>query len=362
LETIERDYAPQGVKFFYIYKALAHPETNGYITPFTLEERLMHVAEAKRTLGTKFDWICDSMDNDLKHALGDRPNSEFIIDPKGEIVVARQWSKPADLRQDLERLIGKVDRPTTAAELKMPKTPPPSKAATGIVKRVELPGGLSPLKIAPVVNHAEKEPTPHYAKLRAELSGDQLYLGFFLDPLYRVHWNNKAPAIKFSIEPPAGVSVTPGSGSGPKVEVDADADPREFLVTVSGRSDDPMKVTVNYFACDDAETFCLPVTQVYEVSFERDRDGGNRRTGGGVRGASRGPGGSMADAAARENRMTEMMRRVPVLVALDRDRDGILSARELENAPRSLLRADRNRDGEISGEELRPRPAGPGRR
>jgi len=24
------------------------------------------------------------MDNRLKHALGDRPNSEFVIDPKGE--------------------------------------------------------------------------------------------------------------------------------------------------------------------------------------------------------------------------------------------------------------------------------------
>ncbi len=155
--------------------------------------------------------------------------------------------------------------------------------------------------------------------------------------------------------------MTPESGNGPKVEVDADADPREFLVTVSGRSDDPLKVTVNYFACDDAETFCVPVTQVYEVSFERDRDGGNRRTGGGGSGASRGPGGGM-DASARENRFTEMMRRVPVLVALDSDRDGILSAQELEEAPRSLLRADRNRDGEISGEELRPRPGGPGRR
>jgi hypothetical protein len=362
LETIQRDYAPKGVEFHYIYKALAHPETNGYVTPFTLEERLMHVAEAKRTLGTRFHWICDSMDNDLKHALGDRPNSEFIIDPKGEIVVSREWSKPSDLRSDLERLVGKVDRPTSVADLNIKKLPPPSKAATGVVKRLELPGGMSPLKITPVVNKTDKNPTPHYAKLRAESSGDQLYVGFFLDPLYKVHWNNKAPAIKFTIDPPEGVSVTPASGGGPKVEVDADADPREFLVTVTGRSEDPIKVTVKYFACDDAETFCVPVTQVYEVSLERDRDGGSRRTGGGGRGANRGPGGGMADADSRKSRMTEMMRRLPVLVALDRDRDGILSARELENATSSLRRADRNRDGEISGEELRPRGGGPGRR
>ena len=362
METIERDYAPKSVKFYYIYKALAHPENNGYVTPFTLEERLMHVAEAKRTLGTRFNWICDSMDNDLKHALGDRPNSEFIVDPKGEIVVSREWSKPADLRNDLERLVGKVESPTNVADLNMRQLPPPSKAATGVVKRVELPQGMSPLKITPLVDEDERNPTPHYAKLRAESSGDQLYLGFFLDPLYKVHWNNKAPAIQVTIKPPVGVTVTPESGSGPEVEVDADADPREFLVTVTGRSNDPMKVTVKYFACDDAETFCVPVTQAYDVSFERDRDGGSRRSPGGRPGAGRSGGRGVAAEASRESRMREMMRRIPVFIALDRDRDGILSADELENASSSLLRADRNRDGEISGEELRPRPGGPDRR
>jgi hypothetical protein len=35
LEAIERDYSDRGVKFYYIYKALAHPENNGYVTPFT---------------------------------------------------------------------------------------------------------------------------------------------------------------------------------------------------------------------------------------------------------------------------------------------------------------------------------------
>ena len=28
------------------------------------------------------------MDNRLKHALGDRPNSEFVIDPAGKVVEA----------------------------------------------------------------------------------------------------------------------------------------------------------------------------------------------------------------------------------------------------------------------------------
>ena len=89
METIYRDYAPQGVNFYYIYKTLAHPELDGYIEPFTLEERLMHVKEAQRTLGSEITWISDSMSNDLKHALGDSPNSEFVVDPAGKIVRLR---------------------------------------------------------------------------------------------------------------------------------------------------------------------------------------------------------------------------------------------------------------------------------
>ncbi|MDP6059060.1 MAG: hypothetical protein QGH33_09205, partial [Pirellulaceae bacterium] len=80
---MHRDYAPKGVKFYYIYKYLAHAGAKGYVQPFSLQERLLHIQEARRTLGTKIDWICDTMDNDLKHALGDAPTSEFIISPEG---------------------------------------------------------------------------------------------------------------------------------------------------------------------------------------------------------------------------------------------------------------------------------------
>ena len=86
METVHRDYSPKGVEFYYLYKALAHPELNGYINPVTLEERLMHIAEAKRTLGSEITWLADRMDNELKHALGNRPNSEFLLDPKGKVL------------------------------------------------------------------------------------------------------------------------------------------------------------------------------------------------------------------------------------------------------------------------------------
>ena len=65
--------------------------------------------EAQRTLGSEFTWICDTMTNDVKHSLGNAPNSEFVIDPKGVIVRKRVWSRPGELREDLEELVGPVE-------------------------------------------------------------------------------------------------------------------------------------------------------------------------------------------------------------------------------------------------------------
>ena len=55
----------------------------------------MHVTEARAKLGSQITWLCDSIDNDLKHALGDAPNSEFIIDPNGQIISAQTVERSA---------------------------------------------------------------------------------------------------------------------------------------------------------------------------------------------------------------------------------------------------------------------------
>ncbi len=52
----------------------------------------------------------------------------------------------------------------------------------------------------------------------------------------------------------------------------------------------------------------------------------------------------------------------PVIAALDTDRDGFISAGEMEDATESLKKLDKNKDGSLSPEELfphRPRPNGP---
>ena len=82
-------------------------------------------------------------------------------------------------------------------------------------------------------------------------------------------------------------------------------------------------------------------------------------------------GGAFGPMAGRPGAGPEMMMRVmPVLAALDANRDGVISAAEINNASNALKKLDRNGDGELTAEELRPnlgqigeaqgdRPAGP---
>ena len=218
------------------------------------------------------------MENDLKHALGNAPNCEFVIDPEGKIVRLREWSRPDTLRADLVELVGPVENPTDPRDVEVRFTPPPRTAATGVVPRQQLEGRPTPLVVT-ADTAASKE--PFYAKLRAEVEPDvlsdgvgRLYLGFHLDPLYDVHWNNLAAPIEFEVTTPAGVLIEPSSGKGPQVDVEADADPREFLLDVDLRFPRPVTVTVKYFACNDEEGWCKPVTQSYTIEWKRDADGG----------------------------------------------------------------------------------------
>ncbi len=297
LETVYRDYSSKGVRFYYVYKALAHPEMNGFVQPFSIEERLAHIKEAKRRLGTEIPWIADSMGNDIKHAFGDRNNSEFLFDPEGKLISARDWSDPEALRWDLEERVGKVDVITRVQDLDLPSGFSQRRAAaSSVVPRLETPAGLVATKVTP-----GKEAThPHYAKLRAELdrsllSGGkgQLKLGFHLDPIYGVHWNNLVDPIQWEIRTPDGVLVSPGQGVGPKVAAESDVDPREFLVEVDRcESNGPLELIVRYYGCNDEEGWCMPVTQSYTIDFVVDRDAGRPQGARGARGGFGRRGGS----------------------------------------------------------------------
>jgi len=292
---VARDYRPQGVKFYFIYKALAHPSYQGYVAPYTLEERLAHVREARRTLGTSIPWLVDAMDNRLKHALGDAPNSEFVMDPQGKLVRVRRWSDPEALRKDLVELVGPTKKITRPEEVKLRRQPPPKVAKQGVVPRLEVPRGMQPLKVEPQLKGSTE---PFYMKLRAEGTPEllrsgrgKLYLGFYPDPIYHVHWNNLTPVPQITIEAPRGVKLSPAVLKGPQVKEPADIDPREFLIQVqqAPRGSGPLRVKIRYFACNDEAGWCKHLEQEYLVYLQRDADGGRRL---GTRGgplAGRGP-------------------------------------------------------------------------
>lgn len=396
METIYRDYSPKGVRFVYLYKALAHPELNGYINPITLDERLMHIAEAKRTLGSEIPWIADAMTNDLKHAIGDRPNSEYLLDPQGRVLRARSWSNPDQLRRDLEEFVGPVENPTHVSELNMKIKPAPEHAPTGVVPRIRRRGFYRALLAEPQLGKTNE---PFYTKLRAEAeqsllrTGEgKLYLAFLLDPLHGVHWNNRAPAMDVTLTPPEGIEISPAKLTGPEVEEDADADPREFLVDVKlSDSREPVALKFRYFACTDK--WCRPVTQEYLITWDVNADAGRvvsrrmdfnnpgrgRGIGGrpGRGGGPRGPGGfgnpedfierllagdTDGDDRLTSEEMPEQMRRR--FDRMDQNGDGYVEPSEIEammqrgfgrrGGPGAMMQRDADGDGKLSMEEVPP--------
>lgn len=326
------------MKFFFVYKTLAHPELVGdYVQPFTLDERRAHARQAEKQLGATVPWLVDAMDNRLKHALGDRPNSEFVIDPKGKVVRKRAWSNPAQVRKDLEDLVGKVDKVTKESDIKL-KLELPLKAAAerGVVPRIKRPR-MQAIEMEPVID--PKAP-PFYAKLRAEADPDllrtgkgQLYLGFHIDPFHDGHWNNLTPPLKYKLELPAGAKVAKAAGEAAKVLAVSDTDPREFLLDVEAwPADEPIKLTVTYSAC--VKDACHALKQEYVLHLRRDKDGG------GARGAGAGfwePEEFARQMLARDkngdgklNRDEVMGLVLPHFEHFDKNKDGLLDAEELK--------------------------------
>ena len=305
-EAVARDYLPQGVQFYFVYGALAHPENNGYVQPYSQEERLMHVAEAKKKMQTTVPWLADNMDNGMRWAMGNFPNSECLLDPQGKVVYVSSWSNSGSLRESLAKHVGPVENPTRASDLNLPTIQ--RERTDEVVPRVQVSEELTGVKVKPQPSNE-----PLYAKLRCEVApsviesgSGQIYLGFHLDPLYDTHWNNLAEPLKYELTDSTGAKINPASGQAPKVSQESDTGPREFLVDIEGAdTSKPLTLTAFYYACSDSPAFCKAVKQTYEITLEKDlfaggvngrsfRFGGNSRGGGGA--GNRGGGGSRGGA------------------------------------------------------------------
>ncbi len=356
VEAVYQDYkGREDIQFFYLYKTLAHPEYNGYIQPVSIEERLQHITEAKRVLDTSLPWLCDTMENTVRHTLGLGPNTQVVVSPEGKIVHTLGWSDGALLRKELIQFVGDTEKHTQVSEVSLKKgTPALAQKAWGKsgLERPQFDETLVPL-IFSVVGDSKH---PLYVKPRFEATpsvlqrgrGD-LYLGFRLDPIHGVHWNNLAAPLQFELDLPEGFYATPKRAQALEVSMDADADPREFVVEItSAQPGHTFGLTVRYFACSDEEGWCIPVTQSYEVTLAADQDGGgtmgrsferggnrNGRQGNQTR---RGPG----QGGRMEGGPPQMKQR---LMQADIDGDGMISRSEAPEPMRARFdQADKNLD------------------
>lgn len=337
LEAVQRDYGPKNVKFFFIYKALAHPELAGnYVQPFTLEERLKHAAQAKQQLGTEIPWLVDAMDNRLKRALGDRPNSQFIIDPTGTIISKRAWSHPGLVRKVLEEKVGPFEKITEVEDLNLKLGQfVESTAPRGLVERIP----RAEMKALTMEPQLSQNTLPFYAKLRAEASDEllkqgsgALYLGFHIDPFLSAHWNNLTEPLAVSIECAESVVMDRRHAVAAKIKAPQDADPREFLFQVkSWPKTEPIQITVTYHACVGEN--CHAVKQNYTVWRDRTVDGGGARgSGAGYWDADEFTARILASDSDGDRRIKES--EAPGVIAphfssLDKNKDGELDPKEL---------------------------------
>ena len=276
VEAAARDYADRGVQFYYVYKTLAHPENHGYVEPLTLDERLKHIEDAQSVLGTEVTWLCDTLKNEVKHALGNAPNSAFVLDKAGVIVHMQSWFDEEELRTTLDDRVGAPEQRTSHEALRLPEV---QRVGGGerVLPRLQVPSNL-------VAVHVRPQPPleDHYAKLRAEVTPEvlssgsgKLYLAFHLDPVLDVHWNNLTEPLRVTLAASEGMIVSPATKVAPRVDVDTDTTPREFLIDLRNtKAGSTITVDVHYFACSDSAGWCREMKQRYIVSLERDDDMG----------------------------------------------------------------------------------------
>lgn len=274
-----RDYRDK-VQFFYVYKNLAHPEVNNFVPVNSVQERLLHIQRAKEMMQTEMNWICDTLTNDVKERFGGTYNGEFVIDPEGRLLRKRFWSDPIALRKDLVEIIGPVQKETKVEDLETVFQP---KARTKVASNV-VPKPIMPAQLTPLVVKAKESEDPFFVKLRVEATPElyrgaqgQIVFTAYLDPIYNVHWNNKAGKVKLEvIDSEDSYKFNKMNFESIDVDVDADTDPRWMLGRVQRLFDEPFQLKLTYTVCDDAETFCKEFTQEYTVFAKRDLQGGTR--------------------------------------------------------------------------------------
>jgi len=214
LERVAREFADRGVALHYVQPRITHAEIRRLTEAYTLRERLWLGERMARELGGPIPWLVSGPGSDAaKNWRVHQPNFELVVAPTGELLRAREWSDPAELRDYLHHLLPAPpgtheDRPAAPAEPvdedsavsdRDTDTPPRArrladiKASRGFdPKPLDKPLYMPPFRVVPDV----PDPAGNYPlKLRVEgqrslLKGGagQWFLRFNVDPLYEWTW------------------------------------------------------------------------------------------------------------------------------------------------------------------------------
>ncbi len=278
IEALANDYASASVRFVYLYRALTHPENNGYIEPFNPLERARQAQLAHSLLKTRPDWFCDGMDNAvLSDLTAAHPTHNVLIcDARAEEYFTGKVSEEILIRKALADLVGPAPTQTTASRYPSPRIPAKELAPPNLFDRIH----FNPTKeiFSALKTEPQHSAEPCYAKLRAEAdeklleSGNgRLYLGFHLDPLYKMQWDDRAEAPSYRLVTSTGI-VSPSVDSAEEIRIEEyDNEPREFMVTARQLDlSKPLMLQVSYTVCAPDQNKSIPVTQRYIIHLETD--------------------------------------------------------------------------------------------
>jgi predicted outer membrane repeat protein len=346
IEALAVDFKPLNVNFCYLYRALLHPENNGYLQPYNLNERAKHVQTAKSLLSTKTDWLFDTMDNQALKALQHSSESTvFIYSAEGAELYSGRLENHNPLRKILEEIAGTAASKTSPQRFKTPRIKAKHITAPDLLDRVHFNPETEPF--SPLVIEPQKPQASFPVKLRAEADDDllatgngRLYLGFHVDPLYAMQWDNSSDPLTYVIKSPAGLAA-PSTDQAPEIKKKPyDNEPREFVLTARQLDlSKPLQLRVDFTIYSPLQEKSIAVTQYYAIQLERDPYGGTafRRQ-------------IAENEAPRKNKVAMPS----ALRDLDANNDGLISRTELNGKLWSKFSdIDENKDGYLSASEYR---------
>lgn len=140
MEALNKAYGARGVSFYYVLSREPHPGFYGFTQTDSLEQRKEYVRLANAELQIQLPWIIDDMENTMQKTYGHMPNSGFVIDSDGTVLVSREWADPTKLKEFLEERIG----PSGISEEEWTELGKPDKTMMAIGDNDEVPATQVP--------------------------------------------------------------------------------------------------------------------------------------------------------------------------------------------------------------------------